>query len=187
MPTEIEIKVKVEEHEGVRGRLREVGAERVGTVLETNRIFDSGDGSLHRAGKALRVRSSVDVETKKAAHVMTFKGPRKPGPLKVREELEVEVEDGEKAAAILRAMGYVVTLAFEKRRESWRLEPCKIELDELPHLGCFVEIEGPDERVILATRRELGLDTRPSITEAYVGLLMDELRSRGRREREIRF
>jgi adenylate cyclase class 2 len=189
MPTETEVKLKVEDLESVRRRLGAVGAAHVGKVMETNRIFDSADRSLHRAGKALRVRSSVGIGSNESTHIMTFKGPRQRGPLKIREELEVEVGDAAEAAAILRALGYVVALSFEKRRETWTLGGCKVELDELPHLGTFVEIEGPDEQVIMQVRRQLQLDGRPTITEAYVGLLMDYLKShwRGRGEQEIRF
>jgi adenylate cyclase class IV len=45
-----------------------------------------------------------------------------------------------------------------------------VELDELPHLGCFVEIEGPDEQSVLAVRDRLGL-AGPGITKSYLAML----------------
>ena len=41
MPLEIEAKLKVDSHAAVQAKLRAVGAERLGQVLETNHIFDN--------------------------------------------------------------------------------------------------------------------------------------------------
>src|ERR1700686_2443828 len=108
MAAEIEAKMKVEGFDAIRRRLQELGARRAGKVLETNTFFDTPEGSLVREGKGLRVRDSRDVETGGQRHVVTFKGPQQKGELKNREEIEFSTDDGEAAAALLRAIGFEV-------------------------------------------------------------------------------
>ena len=148
MPLEIEAKLRVESLDPVRERLRAAGAELLGCVLEANRIFDRPDGSLRRGGCGLRVRSCVAESGDAPPATLTFKGPIVPGAFKSRDEVEVSVGDADVAVRILEALGFVVILAYRKRRESWRLRDCRVELDEPPHIGLFVEIEGPDDAAI---------------------------------------
>jgi adenylate cyclase class 2 len=109
------------------------------------------------------------------------------GPLKSREELEVEVSDPASATSLLERLGYLRTLSFEKRRESWELDRCKVELDELPHLGKFVEVEGPDEASVMRVRERLGLASRPIVKSGYIALLMSYLQERGQTTKHVRF
>ena len=76
---------------------------------------------------------------------------------------------------------------FQKRRESWALAGCQVEMDELPHLGTFVEIEGPDEASITAVRDRLALASVPGIIETYIAMLADYCRSHGLSLDDIRF
>lgn len=171
MPTELEAKFRVASHDDVRRRLTELRAARRGVYLETNHLFDLPDGSLRSAGKGLRVRSVETLEGEPAAATLTFKGPRRPGPLKHREEIETAIEDPSAACAILAALGFEEILRFQKRRESWRLDDASIELDTLPSLGSFVEIEGPDEAAIQAARQKLGLAATELVADTYVSML----------------
>ena len=168
---EIEAKFRVASHERIRERLIAAGAESLGTVLETNEIFDAADGSLRRSGRGVRIRSTISEETQERSATMTFKGPVRPGPFKSREEQEVVVSDAATASQILRGLGLVRVLRFQKRRESWRLDDCLIELDEPPHIGLFVEIEGPGEAAIAATATRLGLDGVAHEKASYVRML----------------
>ena len=187
MPVEIEAKMKVESFEELRQRLGESGARRVGEVLETNRFFDTLDRKLLAADNGLRLRTARGVESGRERHIITVKGSQRQGELKSREEAEVEVADAQDARLVLNAMGYEPTLAFEKRRESWKLGGCKIEVDELPLLGRFVEIEGPDEPTVMRLREKLGLSDRPLIKTPYIKMLADYLKERGDNRREITF
>ncbi len=177
MSMEIEAKFKVASHEAVRGRLSELDAKRVGQVLETNHIFDDPTHSLLAGGCGLRVRKCESEKVGKAepkapfTGTMTFKGPIHPGPLKKREEIEVRVDQPDAAVRILESLGFVGALRFEKRRETWELDNCLVELDELPHLGTFIEIEGPDEERIREVQDRLGLAGTVLVREPYVALL----------------
>src|SRR5688572_8813709 len=187
MPVEIEAKMAVANLDPTRARLRELGAQPAGKSLETNTFFDTEDRSLLAADEGLRLRRSVNEETRAEAHVITYKGPRQHGQLKARDEVELSVATSPDAVELLERIGFVRMLSFEKRRESWKLGGCKVELDELPYLGCFVEIEGPADEPVLAVREQLGLSDRPIVKSAYVALLMGYLQERGQNRRVVTF
>ena len=187
MAVEIEAKMTVESFDAVRARLRETGAAGPVEHFEVNTFFDTEDRSLLAADEGLRLRRDRNVATGAETLIITYKGPRKLGPLKSREELEVQVFGAEAATQLLERLGYLRTLSFEKRRESWELDGCKVELDELPHLGRFVEVEGPDEQTVLRVRERLGLASRPIVKSGYIALLMSHLQERGKMTRDVRF
>lgn len=171
MSVELECKVAVPDHEPVRRALKAAGATFVGRVLEVNRLFDRSDGSLVASGRGLRVRSTTALEGAAPGATLTYKGPRQSSTFKLREEIEVGVDDAVSMANVLGALGFIERFRFEKRRESWRMAPCLIELDELPVLGWFVEVEGPDEATIRRVLQQLGVERVEPIRESYVTLL----------------
>jgi len=187
MPTEIEAKMRLEDPAGLALRLRNANAQPLGEVMEFNEFFDTAGDDLYRAGAGLRLRASRDLASGRARCAITHKGRRLPGEIKVREETEVGVDDAAAARQLLDRLGFRRRLAFEKRRQSWRLEKCRIEIDQVPHLGYFVEIEGPDEQSVLDMRRRLGLENSPLISESYARLVADYIESHGLETREVRF
>lgn len=185
MATELEAKMQVPDHEPVRQRLTAQGATRLGACMELNTFFDTPERALLALDKGLRVRLTCDFATGEERHTMTYKGPQHDGALKNREEIELTADNGEQAALLLERLGYAPTLSFEKRRETWRVDDCLVELDELPRLGCFVEIEGPDEEAVLAVREALELDDRPLVKTSYIAMVDELLRSTGARKLEF--
>ena len=127
------------------------------------------------------------MDTNADEHIITYKGPRQHGLLKSRDEVEVTVGNSEDASQLLERLGFVRMLSFEKRRESWKLGGCKVELDELPYLGSFVEVEGPGDQPVLAVREQLGLADRPIVKSSYIALLMGYLQERGQNRRIVTF
>lgn len=187
MPTELEAKMKVEDFAELRHRLDESGAKRAGSAVETNIFFDTPQRTLLPADKGLRLRRSKDDQTGNEKFTITVKGPQQKGELKNRPEAEVRVEDGDDAMAVLGALGFEPTLSFQKKRESWEVDGCKVELDEIPILGRFVEIEGPDDRTVMQAREKLNLSCRPLITTGYITMLARHLRETNDSRREITF
>ena len=186
MSMEIEAKFRVASHDGLRERLRGMDAECCGAVVETNVILDRPDGSLRKAGCGFRVRSTQVADGSPGVATLTFKGPRKPGPLKSREELEVTVGDGATTERIMTSCGFITILWYEKRRESWIVGDCRVELDEPPHLGLFVEIEGPDELAIADVQAKLGLGDCMHVRSSYVRMLIEYCQERGVVERRLK-
>jgi adenylate cyclase class 2 len=168
--TESELKIPVEDLDGIRGRLRGLGAEALGAPLdEHNLLLDSAAGALKDRGQVLRLRSWGD------RRVLTFKGPpRYLGAVKERLELEVEVSSLDTLGEILSQLGLTPWMRYEKRRQTWRLDDVEVALDETP-LGCFVELEGPPSSLDAAARR-LGLDPRSAVRASYVGLWLEHRR-----------
>jgi adenylate cyclase class 2 len=187
MPIEIEAKMKVPDHAGLRSALKESGASKSGEFLETNTFFDTEDRSLLAADRGLRIRQNRNVGTGTEQFILTTKGPRLHGQLKSREETEVTVGDMKQMAAILEQLGFRVVLSFEKKRESWTLGGCHVELDEVPHLGTYVEIEGPGEEKVMKVREQLHLSDRPLVKASYIALLMTYLQEHGQTGRSVRF
>jgi adenylate cyclase class 2 len=171
MPLELEAKIKVDDLDTVRTRLQSAGARRLGQYHEINRFFDTTAPTLRREDRGLRLRTSRDAQTGQATHTLTYKGPRQAGQLKQREEIELPLPDDAGAELLLHRLGFARGLVFEKRRESWQLNDCRVELDEVPELGCFVEVEGPKEQAIRAVLATLGLEKATLIRESYPQLL----------------
>ncbi|MFI4859995.1 MAG: class IV adenylate cyclase [Phycisphaerales bacterium JB063] len=182
MPIEIEAKMRLDDRAALVQTLQRLGAAFVAELAETNSYFDVEDGALKRSDQALRLRIEVTgpgTPEERTVNILAHKGPRSPGKLKSREETEVHVDDPAAIVKLLNALGYRSVLTFEKRRTRYRLEGCLIELDELPRLGHFVEIEGPSESQVFAVREQLGLADSPLIETSYIGLLKAYLRETG--------
>jgi adenylate cyclase class 2 len=188
MPVETEIKLKVDHLSPVRDRLHQIGAKRVGEVMETNIFIDTSDRALLASDCGLRLRRSRDLTAGGVEKlVVTYKGPRGEGDVKSREEVEVGVDSADAIVDILGRLGYSPVLTFEKRRESWSLGRCKVELDQLPYLGSFVEIECPDEADIQRIREKLGLANVKAIVQTYADLVSHHLSDRGHDEDSLTF
>ena len=187
MAVEIEIKMKVDHLAPVRDRLRQLGAKLVGEVMETNIFFDTTDRALLASDCGLRLRRSRNCVTKEEKLITTYKGPRGEGQVKKREEIEVAVDKQQPTEELLERLGYIRQLSFEKRRETWKLDKCVVELDSLPELGSFVEIECPTESDVMKLREKLGLANVPVIGPTYADLVSHHLSDRGHRETSLTF
>ncbi|MEP0847897.1 MAG: class IV adenylate cyclase [Phycisphaerae bacterium] len=172
LATEVELKFRLRDPQPLRDALRLAGAVPYARIAETNTLFDAPDQRLMHAGCGLRLRSqrSLDSAETPAEHLLTFKGPRQPGAVKVRAEFESTVGDALTMARILEALGFAPTVCYEKRREPWRLRECEVCVDELPQLGWFAEVEGPDADAVCAAAAELGLADGARVEESYVTL-----------------
>jgi adenylate cyclase, class 2 len=189
MSIELEAKVKVEEFEPIRARLREAGAKQTERRLERNVYFDFPDKRLKNADEGVRLRTTRPIAGGEETHLVTFKGRQaeKSTSLKSREEIEFTVSDGDAATQLLARLGLQPTLGFEKRREVWDWPggECEVVLDELV-LGKFVEVEGPDEKSIRDVLAALGLAGRPLIKRGYISMLDEERRKSGSSETMFR-
>lgn len=187
MGTELELKLRIIDPAPLQRRLRELGARPLHRHLEINTFLDTPAGDLRRGESGLRVRLARDLDSGQSRVVLTFKGPRQPSAFKLRPEVEMLAESYDDAVAFLGQLGFAVTLSFEKRRDSWQLGDCEIELDELPQLGRFLEIEGPSEPAIENVQRQLGLEQVPHVQEGYAVLVARHLDTSSAAERVLRF
>ena len=73
---------------------------------------------------------------------MTIKQVKDPTSIEGTEEIEIEVNDFDKACEIFTILGMEESSYQENYREVWRLEGCKITIDRWPGIKPLVEIEG---------------------------------------------
>ncbi|MEO1235167.1 MAG: class IV adenylate cyclase [Planctomycetota bacterium] len=186
MMIEIEAKLRLTDPPALHEKLRELDAVRDRQMLETNTYFDRPDGELKTSDRGLRVRVELDKATGKSECLMTHKGPRAHGRLKSRSETEVGVSNARAAAQMLAVLGYQPVLTFEKRRTRYLLDGCRVEIDTLPYLGTFVEIEGSNEDDVVAVQEKLGLGDQPLIRASYIVMLATHLRENNVRSTVIK-
>ncbi|NIA07068.1 MAG: class IV adenylate cyclase [Actinobacteria bacterium] len=180
MATETEAKIRVADHEPLRARLIQLGASAQGQQVHVDIYFDTAEGRLRKTDTALRLRCAGQTS------VLTYKGPREEGRYKQRQEIETAVADTQAIKSLLEQLGFTQSLLLEKSRESWLMDRCRVELDTLPLLGTFVEIEGPSPEDITGVIERLQLDSGNSITTPYPTLVREHLQKIGNPSRQIR-
>ena len=183
MHVEIEAKLKVDSLDQVEARLVACGASAAGEVIQTDWYFDTADRALTRRDECLRLRNEKRASQER--FVLAYKGPKQKDDYKKRQEAEIEVNDVAATESLLAGLGYRKTLAFDKRRRLWRLHGCEVALDELPLLGAFVEIEGPDSGTIGKVQAMLGLSDVVHTATSYADLIEHELSAKGAGRREV--
>jgi adenylate cyclase class 2 len=183
MYVEIEAKLKVDSLCEIESRLTRCGASFVREVVQTDWYFDTDDRALTRADKCLRLR--IEKAGSREQLVLAYKGPKQQDDYKKRQETELEVNDAEAVELLFDGLGYRKALAFNKRRRLWNLGGCEVALDELPLLGPFVEIEGPDSQIIGRVQAMLDLSNVPHTPDSYACLIERELSRRGQGQREV--
>ncbi len=161
---ELEVKFYVHDLATIEQRLVSLDAVLVQPrTFEINLRFDTPEQELSRNFRVLRLRQDT-------AARMTFKGPAYGSEgVRVRQEIEFIVEDFEAARDLLEALGYQVSMGYEKYRTVYDLGEVHITLDEMPY-GNFVEIEGPDPESILEVNLDLGLIWEARASESYVNI-----------------
>ena len=174
MGTEIEAKLKVDSLQTAAEKLARLGAEFVQEQVQTDYYFDDAKTGLTKTDRCLRLRQQFADNQEKV--LLTYKGAKEKDNFKKRQEVEIEVKDLDSTGKLLSALGYEQALVVEKKRRIWRLGSCRVCLDELPLLGSFLEIEGPDAEKIADVQSSLGLANLPHIPESYASLMSEKLR-----------
>ena len=169
---EREIKLRFAGISEARDALTALGATPVrGRRLQEDCLLDTADEELRRRRCVLRVR----VEPGRS--ILTFKGPVQPSPMKLREERETIVGDGEALLYLFEELGYAVWFRYQKYREEFGYEDVIIALDETP-MGAFVEIEG-GEKGIADVAARLGRTQADYLLDSYRGLYVRHCESHG--------
>lgn len=177
MCVEIEAKLKVDSLPEVEQKLIELRADFQAEQLQTDFLFDDANFTLTTADQCLRLRQQSVAGSEK--FFLTYKGAKEKNNFKKRQEIEIEITDAESTQKLLSALGYEKALVVEKKRRLWQLGACAVALDQLPLLGDFVEIEGPNNEEIADVQRSLGLAELPHIEKSYAQLTKEERDRRG--------
>jgi len=142
-----------------------------GRRLQEDALLDTDDEQLRRQRCVLRVR----MENGKSR--ITYKGPVQPSIMKVREELETMVGDGEVLLRVFGESGLHVWFRYEKYREEFSHEDVIVAIDETP-VGIFVEIEGSEQGIADMTLA-LGRTSDDYIVDSYRSLFLQHREQNG--------
>jgi adenylate cyclase class 2 len=159
-PFEREVKLRFGTADAARSAVVDAGASPLrGRRLQEDCLLDTADGTLRARDVVLRVRMEAGRSR------ITFKGPAQLTTVRVREELETLVGDGEVVLRILQELGYTPWFRYQKYREEFSLEDVVIAIDETP-VGVFVELEG-SEAGIESVAQRLGRSARDFVLDSY--------------------
>ncbi len=162
---EREIKLRFDSPDEARAAVIATGAAPLRCRrLQEDCLLDTEDETLRRRRCVLRIR------TESGKSLMTFKGPVQASSMKLREEHETVIGDGEVLLRVLEELGLHVWFRYEKYREEYAAEDVTIAIDETP-IGTFVEIEG-GEAAILGMTGALGRTPSDFVLDSYRGLFV---------------
>ena len=162
---EREIKLPYASVEEARAMIVAMGATPLhGRRLQEDALLDTEDEQLRRRRCVLRVR------TENGKSRLTFKGPVQPSSMKVRDEVETLVGDGEVLLRVLEELGLHIWFRYQKYREEFCHDDVIVAIDETP-VGVFVEIEG-SEGGITGTAQALGRSPADYVLDSYRGLFL---------------
>ena len=162
---EREVKLRFDSPETARTAILAAGATPLRCRrLQEDALLDTDDEILRRRRCVLRIR------TEAGKSLLTFKGPVQPGTMKIRDEYETVIGDGQVLQHVFEELGMHVWFRYEKYREEYAAEDVTIAVDETP-VGTFVEIEG-GELGILNMTEALGRSPADFILDSYRGLFL---------------
>jgi adenylate cyclase class 2 len=160
---EREIKLRFRDPDEARTAIVQAGA----TSIRGRRFQE--DCLLDGPGEPMRTRRCVlRVRIEQGRSLLTFKGPVQPSSMKLREEVETVVGDGDSVLQLFRQLGYDVWFRYQKYREEFAHGDVIVALDETP-IGTFVEIEG-GEAGITEMATALGRGPGDYILDSYRAL-----------------
>jgi len=165
---EIEIKLRVKDPAEIPVLLPRLGARLLHPrEFEDNQLFDFPGRLLQKAGKMLRVRV-CDRGT-----LLTYKeGARVADGAKVRDEMEVTVDQGGTLTAILTRLGMAPTFRYQKYRTTYQYGDLLVTVDETP-IGTYLELEGP-KPMIDEMAKKLGYSASDYVLGSYRDLFAAE-------------
>jgi adenylate cyclase, class 2 len=186
---EIEVKYTGADFADLEQRLAERGVSDFDAHEEEDHYFQAPDRDFKAAGEAFRLRRTG------RDSFLTYKGPRRPGEVKVRPELELPLPPGEDMAEqylqLFHYLGYRVVAVVRKRRRQYHLKRGRLDvsvcLDEVVGLGRFVELEvlAGEHQVDLARQTLLDLAAELGLSRveprSYLGLWLASHPSEGTR------
>lgn len=139
---EAEIKLPLENRENIEEKLLNMGFVPGCRERETDTYFDNAAGEIRGQGQALRVRECVDLTTGKTRAQVNFKGQKLDQISMTRKELESEIESPETVRQLFLSIGFhIAEPVVTKLRTAYHRGPLTACLDQVEHLGDFLELE----------------------------------------------
>ena len=135
MVMEVEAKAYCKDLPEFEKRIKGLGGEFLDEVEQVDTYFNHPARDFAQTDEALRIRRVGD------RAIFTYKGPKIDSQTKTREEVKVEVRDGDAMREIILKLGFVEVGRVKKVRRKYKLKEFKVCLDEVEGLDSFVELE----------------------------------------------
>ena len=138
---EVEQKYSIERPDQLLNVLQQLGARFRNLEEHVDTYLAHPARDFRQSDEALRVRRM------NSQACVTYKGPRQPGPVKSRQEIElkIDVAEWEQWLQLLRNLGFRELPAIRKQRSNYGLilgdREFTVAIDEVDQLGCFAEVE----------------------------------------------
>ncbi len=151
--------INIDKAEIIR-KLLQLGAVDQGEEHLQEIIFYDKDGKWQfEERKCIRLRKTSKKVT------MTFKNS-KIEMVDGTKEIELEINDMEKAKLLLLEAGLILYRQQEKKRHTFHLGEVTLDIDTWPSVPPYIEIEGPSEQLVRDAAGQLGLSWNDAIFEA---------------------
>jgi len=149
---EIEVRFLEIDEEELKKKLREFSAQDHGEdFLEEVIFYDKAMRWRDKEGKFVRLRKS------KKGIYLSYKhhqAERADGT----EEIELKIDNLEKAEVFLDRIGLVAYRHQQKKRHSFELDGVTLDIDTWPRIPTYVELEGQSEDALKQVAIKLGFD-----------------------------
>jgi adenylate cyclase, class 2 len=184
MGYEVEVKYRCSDLRNLADLLQRNGAIQAGRHEYADLYFAHPGRDYAATDEALRLRR-VDDENR-----ITYKGPKRPGPTKTREEIELPLGVGREAfdafATLLDRLGFRAVALVPKSRREFHIthsgRPLTVALDDAGPLGTFAEVEAlavDDSDLAAAQAAVLGLAASLGLTEVELRSYLRMMLERG--------
>jgi adenylate cyclase class 2 len=150
---EIEVRFLEIDKPALINKLLRAGAKDLGEDLLAEIIFYDKEFTWRDEQKFVRLRKTRDKV------LLTYKHHFEDSA-EGTEEIELEVSDLEKAAAILEKTNLMAYRWQEKYRHTFTLDGVTVDIDTWPKIPTYVELEGHSEESLKTVAANLGLDWR---------------------------
>ncbi len=185
---EVEVKIAIKDPKEIEKNLIEIGGVRTNRETQTDIYFNHPCKSFEDTDEALRLRNREKIPISNQAGnlpatkiELTYKGPKLDTTTKTRFELSVGIRDIESMRAILTHLGFQEVATIVKDRTFFLIEDKIISIDNVSHVGVFLEVEAVvSSQDLIPTTREsilsfierIGLKRKDSIRESYLELFL---------------
>lgn len=181
-PMEVEAKYRVADATLLEKKLENLGAQFLSQEKHRDTYLRHPCRDFRITEEALRLRW-VDGKP-----WITYKGPRQPGPVKVRPETELELGTADDASwlALWQALGFEPVASVVKLRRTYQMQtetrPLRVALDAVDGIGNFAEIERvcDSEKDVELAKSDIAaiayrLGFKDSESKSYLSLVLDSL------------
>ncbi|MHA2399217.1 MAG: class IV adenylate cyclase [Promethearchaeota archaeon] len=193
---EVEIKVQIPNPVRIKEKFKENQGAYEFSLIHEDTYYNMPKGlrDFKQTDEALRLRKSIKFSKKnpryeqEIEYYLTYKGKKLDKITKTRKELDIRIDNLDKAKEVLNLLGFQEVLTVQKDRDLYKFEFKNYEIealiDYLPKLKQFfleVEVLSPTEEEIRESRNILfdflslfGISKDDSIKKSYLELIIDK-------------